>query len=112
MGQGAQERNARGTIKADEQASGIGLEKILAGSKNVRFSDLAALVEALGFSLARTHGSHHIFQHPLVSEAINLQSVNGQAKPYQVRQVIALIEEYGLTLSQGVVEVEEQVEEQ
>jgi predicted RNA binding protein YcfA (HicA-like mRNA interferase family) len=40
------------------------LEKILFGSKNLRFDDLTALVRASGFRLSRTSGSHHIFTHP------------------------------------------------
>lgn len=77
------------------------LEKALGGSKNIRFADLVALVEALGFSLSRTNGSHHIIQHPDIQDMINLQSVNGKAKPYQIRQVLDIFEGYGLTLEQA-----------
>lgn len=65
---------------------------------NVRFADLQNLVEGLGFELRRTSGSHHIYAHPDVPELVNLQDVGGQAKPYQVRQVLCLIERYGLQL--------------
>ena len=37
------------------------LESILAGSRNVNFSDLVKLVEAYGFQLSRIQGSHHIY---------------------------------------------------
>jgi len=74
------------------------LARILAGSKNIRFTDFVSLLEAMGFRLARVNGSHHIFQHPQVREPVNIQEVHGQVKPYQIRQVIALIEAYGLTL--------------
>jgi len=30
---------------------------------------------------------------------LNLQDRKGQAKPYQIRQLIALVEEYNLTLA-------------
>jgi hypothetical protein len=43
-------------------------------------------------------GSHHIFFHPGIPELVNLQNVNGQAKPYQIRQFIKLIERYNLQL--------------
>jgi hypothetical protein len=33
------------------------LQKILAGSKNIRFSDMINLVEGFGFRLSRTDGS-------------------------------------------------------
>jgi predicted RNA binding protein YcfA (HicA-like mRNA interferase family) len=74
------------------------LKKILAGSKNIRFEEMVALVEAFGFRLARVSGSHHIFTHPTVDELVNLQNVNGQAKPYQVRQFLRLVERYNLRL--------------
>lgn len=74
------------------------LEKVLAGSKNVRFSEMAALVEAFGFRLSRVGGSHHIFIHPEVREVVNLQEVNGKAKPYQIRQFLHLVERYNLEL--------------
>jgi hypothetical protein len=74
------------------------LEKILGGSRNVRFADMCKLVEAFGFTLVRVNGSHHIFAHPEVPELVNLQEVDGQAKPYQFRQFLKLVEEYNLTL--------------
>jgi hypothetical protein len=45
-------------------------------------------------------GSHHIFARPDVPELINLQAVRGQAKPYQVRQFLKLVERYGLSLEE------------
>ncbi|MGM3305178.1 type II toxin-antitoxin system HicA family toxin [Anabaena sp. WFMT] len=74
------------------------LEKIISGSKNIQFNELVALVEAFGFSLSRVNGSHHIFNHPNLTELVNLQNRNGKAVPYQVRQFLSLIEEYGLSL--------------
>jgi predicted RNA binding protein YcfA (HicA-like mRNA interferase family) len=74
------------------------LQKILSGSRNIRFSEMTTLVEAFGFRLSRVRGSHHIFAHPEVRELINLQDVDGKAKPYQVRQFLRLVERYNLTL--------------
>lgn len=74
------------------------LAAILAGSRNVRFADMVALVKAFGFELSRTSGSHHIFVHPKVDELVNLQKVQDKAKPYQIRQVLKLVEKYHLTL--------------
>jgi len=73
-------------------------EKILFGSKNIRFDDLTALVRAFGFRLSRISGSHHIFTHPRIPELVNLQDVRGHAKPYQVRQFMKLVERYNLQL--------------
>ncbi len=74
------------------------LAKILGSSRNVRFADMQGLVEAFGFTLARVSGSHHIFSHPNIPQLVNLQEVGGQAKPYQIRQFLKLVEEYNLTL--------------
>jgi predicted RNA binding protein YcfA (HicA-like mRNA interferase family) len=74
------------------------LQQILAGSKNIRFADMCRLAEAFGFALSRVSGSHHIFKHADVPELVNLQEVRGQAKPYQIRQFLKLVEEYNLIL--------------
>ncbi len=74
------------------------LEKVLAGPKNVHFSDMISLVEAFGFRLSRVRGSHFIFEHPQIPELVNLQEKNGKAKPYQVRQFLQLVEQYDLEL--------------
>ena len=67
---------------------------------NVAFSDLRNLVEGLGFQPARVKGSHHVFVHPGIPELLNLQDVRGQAKPYQIRQLLRLVERYNLELEE------------
>ena len=74
------------------------LAKVLAGSKNIAFNDFILLVEEFGFRLARVSGSHHIFVHNSVKELVNLQNVNGQVKPYQIKQFMELVERYNLKL--------------
>ena len=75
------------------------LERLASGKlQNVSFSDFCALVEALGFKLDRVRGSHHIYEHPAHSLRLNLQERGGQAKPCQIRQLLALVEEYSLRL--------------
>lgn len=54
------------------------------------------LVEALGFEPKRVAGSHHIYTHPDLPELLNLQAVEGMAKPYQMRQLLRLVERYSL----------------
>ena len=76
------------------------LQKILDGSKNVRFQDMVALAQAFGFRLARMQGSHHIFTHPGIPELVNLQNVHGQAKPYQIKQFLKLVERHNLRLEE------------
>ena len=74
------------------------LAKVLSGSKNLRFNEVILLVEAFGFRASRVKGSHHIFVHPDLSELVNLQEVVGKAKPYQVKQLMELVERYNLAL--------------
>jgi hypothetical protein len=74
------------------------LVQILRGGAdaNVGFDDLRQLLIRLGFE-ERTRSSHHIFRKQGVTERINLQRDGNKAKPYQVRQVRAVIVKYGLT---------------
>ena len=77
------------------------LERIGEGKyQNVAFRDLCRLVEAVGFSLDRTEGSHFVFVHPRVPRSLPLQALRGKAKDYQVRQVRQLIERYNLELEE------------
>jgi predicted RNA binding protein YcfA (HicA-like mRNA interferase family) len=81
----------------------MNLEKLLkqlaqGALRNVSFRDMVNLVEKFGFRLIRVNGSHHIYSHPLVAELVNLQEVAGEAKPYQIRQFMRLIERYNITL--------------
>jgi predicted RNA binding protein YcfA (HicA-like mRNA interferase family) len=66
--------------------------------KNVAFGDMINMVEGFGFQLVRVSGSHHIFTNPDIPELVNLQEVKGEAKPYQIRQFLRLVERYNLTL--------------
>jgi predicted RNA binding protein YcfA (HicA-like mRNA interferase family) len=77
------------------------LKRLLEGGhKNVRFDDFVNLIEAFGFEHARSRGSHHIYKHPEVDELLNLQAVQGQAKPYQIKQFLKIVEAYNLTLEE------------
>lgn len=76
------------------------LQKILLGTKNVRFSEAVALAEAFGFQLDRVNGSHHIFIHADIPELLNLQNVKGKAKPYQIKQMLQLIEAHNLQIGE------------
>jgi predicted RNA binding protein YcfA (HicA-like mRNA interferase family) len=75
------------------------LKRLTLGSvQNVQFSDIINLVEGFGFKLDRIRGSHHLFVHPDIPEILNLQPDGKQAKPYQIRQFLRLIEERELNL--------------
>ena len=77
------------------------LDRIQQGAvRNIAFRDMCGLAEAVGFELDRVSGSHRIFVHPQVPDLLDLQEVRGEAKPYQVRQFLQLVEKYGLSLDQ------------
>ena len=78
------------------------LKKLLSGSKNIRFSEVEACAEAFGFQLKNTSGSHHIYAHPGIPELLNLQNFKGKAKPYQIKQLLQLIEQYNLTMEDSL----------
>lgn len=59
------------------------------------------LVQGFGFTLSRTDGSHHIFTRPDIPELVNLQNIKGQAKPYQIRQFLKLVETHNLKLKEN-----------
>lgn len=73
------------------------LLKILRGTSdaNIDFDDLCQLLRHLGFE-ERIKGSHHIFRKEGVEDRINLQQDGSKAKPYQVRQVRAVVVRYKL----------------
>ena len=73
------------------------LRQILSGTSDasIRFDDLCSLLESVGF-VKRTKGSHNIFRRAGVEERINVQREGNNAKPYQVKQVRAVILKYKL----------------
>jgi predicted RNA binding protein YcfA (HicA-like mRNA interferase family) len=68
------------------------LRRVLSGTADaaIRFEDLCHLLENLGFE-KRVRGSHHMFRKSGIAAKINLQKAGSQAKPYQVKQVRAII---------------------
>ena len=73
------------------------LRQVLQGNAdaNIRFADLRSLLKDLEFG-ERVKGSHHIFTRADVAEILNLQPRGSFAKPYQVKQVRAVIVRYKL----------------
>ncbi|MES0490627.1 MAG: type II toxin-antitoxin system HicA family toxin [Leptospirales bacterium] len=72
------------------------LNKIRKNQKNIKFSDLQKLLLSLDFQLKRISGSHHIYSHARIVVAVNIQPDGPNAKPYQVKQLLKIIEKYGL----------------
>ena len=73
------------------------LSRVLGGRADaaIGFDALCALLRRLDFD-ERVRGSHHLFRREGVAELINLQRDGAHAKPYQVRQVRAILRRYGL----------------
>lgn len=72
------------------------LKLLMANSdKNFEFNDLVKILMNVSFDV-RIKGSHHIFTKEGVEEIINIQPLDGKAKPYQVRQVRELLLKYKL----------------
>jgi len=73
------------------------LDAILRGTSdaNIAFTGLRSLLLRLGFE-ERVKGSHHIFWKEAVAEILNLQPIGSKSKPYQVKQVRALLLKYKL----------------
>lgn len=64
---------------------------------NIPFAGLCGLLKRLGF-VERIKGDHHIFSMDGVAEILNLQPKGPAAKPYQVKQVRAVLLRYRLEL--------------
>lgn len=62
---------------------------------NISFVQLCQLLVVLGFE-ERIRGSYHIFAKEGIEEILNLQSKQGKAKAYQVKQVRTIILKYKL----------------
>ena len=71
------------------------LAEVMRGTqdKNIRFSELQKLLEALGFQ-CRIKGDHFIYYKNGIDEIINIQPDGNKAKAYQVKQVRTLILKY------------------
>jgi hypothetical protein len=57
------------------------------------------LAECFGFQFARQRGtSHRIYKYPGWIGLLNVQDVGGQAKDYQVKQLLDTVDELSLVL--------------
>ncbi|MCD4809386.1 MAG: type II toxin-antitoxin system HicA family toxin [Methanosarcinales archaeon] len=77
------------------------LEDLKNNPKNIRFEKLCRIAEAFGFQFKGGKGSHRIYLRKDINEMLNFQNVSGKAKPYQVRQLIKIINKYNLTEEDG-----------
>jgi predicted RNA binding protein YcfA (HicA-like mRNA interferase family) len=64
--------------------------------RSVSFRDFVALVEAFGFVYQRTKGSHRSYRHPNCPKLLVIQPDDNEAKRYQVKELLELVEQFGL----------------
>lgn len=69
---------------------------IASNARSVSFRDFEALLRAFGFELDRTSGSHRQYIHPAIPRAFPVQPEGKDAKRYQVREFLELVERYAL----------------
>jgi predicted RNA binding protein YcfA (HicA-like mRNA interferase family) len=62
----------------------------------ISFRDFEKLLRAFGFVHVRTKGSHAIWTHPKLPRPFPIQPTGKDAKLYQVREFLELVEEHGL----------------
>lgn len=65
----------------------------------ISFRDLERLLSAFGFQLERTVGSHRHYTHPQVPLILTVNP-GKDAKRYQVRRMLDMIEEFELSLGE------------
>ncbi len=75
--------------------------KLLAGARSsaasLGFREACRLAACFGFERARQRGSHRLCKMPGIPALIDFQQAKGgKAKPYQVQQLVALIDAYAL----------------
>ena len=72
------------------------IEKARNNPTGVRFQEICLLAEHLGFTKRGGKGSHIVYEKEGVEEILTFQDRKGMAKPYQVKQLLAVIEKYWL----------------
>lgn len=66
--------------------------------RSVDFREFIAMIEAFGFANVRTKGSHRSYVHTASNALLVVQPKGKDAKRYQVREFLGIVEENGLTL--------------
>ena len=66
------------------------------GWHNFPFNDIETLLRNIGFTHARTIGSHQVYVNKTIGKIVTLQPVNGKCKPCQLGQIHDIIKEHNL----------------
>jgi predicted RNA binding protein YcfA (HicA-like mRNA interferase family) len=73
---------------------------LASASRTISFRDFERLLRAFGFELDRTAGSHRQYVHHAIARSFPVQPEGKDAKRYQVRELLELVERYGLHLTE------------
>jgi len=69
------------------------IESMRVNPAGVRFADLCKVCDHYFGQARKSSGSHRVYKTPWIGDPrVNIQNSNGQAKAYQVRQVLKAIE--------------------
>jgi predicted RNA binding protein YcfA (HicA-like mRNA interferase family) len=74
------------------------LERVRRSQNNLYFGDFVKLIEAFGFKLQRSKGSHKTFERQDIDGVLVVQEKKGEAKPYQIKKLLDLVDENNLKL--------------
>ena len=69
---------------------------LASSSRSISFRDFERLLRAFGFELDRTAGSHRQYVHPELQRPVPVQPEGKDAKRYQVREFLELVERFAL----------------
>ncbi len=72
------------------------VDKARSNPAGIRFREICLLAEHVGFTRRGGKGSHVVYEKVGVDEILTFQDRKGMAKPYQVKQLLAVIEKYRL----------------
>lgn len=62
----------------------------------MRFNEVLLVAMAFGLEFKGMKGSHVVYSRCDLKGILTFQNVNGKAKPYQVKQLIDLVDKYNL----------------
>jgi predicted RNA binding protein YcfA (HicA-like mRNA interferase family) len=68
--------------------------------KAIRFRDFEKVLVAFGYTCARRRGSHRVYEHPALPRPLIIQPRRTEAKAYQQREFLDMVEAYDLRLTE------------
>lgn len=74
--------------------------RVLANPRGHSFREFERLLRAFGFVELRQRGSHRSYRHPASDELLVIQPRGPEAKAYQVRQFLDIVQLHGLLMDE------------